>query len=64
MDHVWVETKAFFVRDENQRAVGIMGVTRDITEQAGKNPEKLARELLENLNRPESRLIRSTKFFN
>ena len=29
---VWVETKASIVRDENQRAVGIMGVTRDITE--------------------------------
>ena len=29
---VWVETKASIVRDENQRPVGIMGVTRDITE--------------------------------
>ena len=29
---VWVETKAFFVRDENQQPVGIMGVTRDISE--------------------------------
>ncbi len=29
---VWVETKASIVRDENQRAVGIMGVTRDITD--------------------------------
>ena len=29
---VWVETKSFFLRDENQRPVGIMGVTRDITE--------------------------------
>ena len=52
---VWVETKAFFVRDENQRAVGIMGVTRDITERKqAKIREKLARELLEILNRPES----------
>ena len=29
---VWVETTASFIRDENQRPVGIMGVTRDITE--------------------------------
>ena len=29
---VWVETKAFFIRDENQQPIGIMGVTRDITE--------------------------------
>ena len=29
---VWVETKASIVRDENQRPIGIMGVTRDITE--------------------------------
>ena len=29
---VWVEIKASIVRDENKQAVGIMGVTRDITE--------------------------------
>ena len=29
---VWVETKIFFIRDENQRPIGIMGVTRDIAE--------------------------------
>jgi diguanylate cyclase (GGDEF)-like protein/PAS domain S-box-containing protein len=29
---VCVETKASFIRDKNQRPVGIMGVTRDITE--------------------------------
>ena len=29
---VWTEVKASFIRDENQRLVGIMGVTRDITE--------------------------------
>jgi diguanylate cyclase (GGDEF)-like protein/PAS domain S-box-containing protein len=29
---VWVETKASFIRDENHRPVGIMGLTRDITE--------------------------------
>jgi PAS domain S-box-containing protein len=27
---VWVETKVFFMRDENQQPIGIMGVTRDI----------------------------------
>ncbi len=39
---VWVETKASIVRDENQRAVGIMGVTRDITE--GKLAENVLRQ--------------------
>jgi PAS domain S-box-containing protein len=29
---VWTEVKASFIRDENQRLTGIMGVTRDITE--------------------------------
>ena len=29
---VWTEVKASFVRDENQRPVGIIGVSRDITE--------------------------------
>ena len=28
----WVEMKASFIRDENQRPVGIIGLTRDITE--------------------------------
>ncbi|HUN56124.1 MAG TPA: PAS domain S-box protein [Smithella sp.] len=28
---VWVETTASILRDENQQAIGIMGVTRDIT---------------------------------
>ena len=29
---VWTEVKFSFIRDENQRSVGILGVTRDITE--------------------------------
>jgi PAS domain S-box-containing protein len=29
---VWVETKAYFMRDENLKPIGIMGVTRDITD--------------------------------
>jgi PAS domain S-box-containing protein len=29
---VWTEVKFSFIKDENQRLVGIMGVTRDITE--------------------------------
>jgi PAS domain S-box-containing protein len=29
---VWTEVKFSFIRDENQRPVGIMGLTRDITE--------------------------------
>ena len=39
---VWVETKASFIRDKNQRAIGIMGVTRDITER--KKAEDALRE--------------------
>ena len=39
---VWVETKSSFIRDENQRPVGIMGVTRDITER--KQVEEKLRE--------------------
>ncbi len=51
---VWVETKAFFARDENQRPVGIMGVTRDITERKRaedvlKNSEEKYRTILENI---------------
>ncbi len=29
---VWIEVKVSFIRDENRRPVGIIGVTRDITE--------------------------------
>jgi PAS domain S-box-containing protein len=37
---VWVEVKFSFIRDENQQPVGILGLTRDITER------KLAEEVL------------------
>jgi PAS domain S-box-containing protein/putative nucleotidyltransferase with HDIG domain len=43
---VWVEVKASFIRDENQRLIGIMGVTRDITER-----RQAEEKLLETLNR-------------
>jgi PAS domain S-box-containing protein len=39
---VWTEVKASIVRDENQRPIGIMGVTRDITER--KQVEQALRE--------------------
>jgi PAS domain S-box-containing protein len=38
---VWTEVKLSFIRDENQEAVGIIGLTRDITER------KLAEEKLQ-----------------
>ena len=51
---VWVETKASFVRDENQRPIGIMGVTRDITErkqaeEALRQSEEKYRTILEDI---------------
>ena len=51
---VWVETKASFIRDENQQAVGIMGVTRDITDRKQaendlKESEKKYRLLADNI---------------
>jgi len=39
---VWTEVKASLIRDENQRAIGIMGVTRDITDR--KQTEKELQE--------------------
>ena len=50
---VWVETKASFIRDENQRPVGIMGVTRDITER--KQAESQREAALEALRQSEER---------
>ncbi len=46
---VWVETKASFIRDENQRAVGIMGVTRNITER--KQMDEELQQTLESLRK-------------
>jgi two-component system, cell cycle sensor histidine kinase and response regulator CckA len=48
---IWVEVKASFIRDENQRIVGILGVTRDISER--KRTEEARRTLEERLQRAE-----------
>jgi PAS domain S-box-containing protein len=52
---VWTEVKFSFIRDENQRPVGILGVTRDITErkrseEALTESEKKYKLLVENAN--------------
>jgi PAS domain S-box-containing protein len=41
---VWTEVKFSFIRDENQRLVGILGVTRDITERK-QGEERIKRAL-------------------
>ncbi|MFZ1036448.1 MAG: PAS domain S-box protein, partial [Smithella sp.] len=41
---VWTEVNAFLIRDENQRATGIMGVTRDITDRR-RSEEELQKTL-------------------
>ena len=51
---VWVETKAFFMRDENLKPIGIMGVTRDITdrkqsEESLRQSEEKYRTILEDI---------------
>jgi PAS domain S-box-containing protein len=46
---VWTEVKASFIRDENQRAIGIMGVTRDITER--KEAEEQLQQTIEKLRK-------------
>src|SRR4030042_3388691 len=46
---VWTEVKFSFIRDENQRPVGILGVTRDIT--ARKLAEEKLQWTLENLRK-------------
>ena len=38
---VWAEVKLSFIRDENQQAVGILGVSRDITERKRADDELL-----------------------
>jgi len=50
---IWTEVKASFIRDENQQPVGIMGVTRDITERKWaetilKQSEEKYRSIFEN----------------
>jgi PAS domain S-box-containing protein len=54
---VWTEVKFSFIRDEDQRPVGILGVTRDITErkrveEALRESEKKYRELYDFLPIP------------
>lgn len=54
---VWTEVKLSFIRDESQRPVGILGVTRDITErrqieEALRDSEKKYRELYDFLPIP------------
>jgi PAS domain S-box-containing protein len=44
---VWTEVKFSFIRDEDQRPVGILGVTRDITER--KRAEEELQQTLESL---------------
>src|SRR5664280_2495938 len=46
---VWTEVKTSFVRDENQRPVGIIGVSRDITER--KRAEDELQQTLEKLRK-------------
>jgi PAS domain S-box-containing protein len=69
---VWVETKFSFIRDENQRMVGILGVTRDITERREaeeelKQSEERYRSVFENAQEgifrttPDGRIIMSNQ---
>jgi PAS domain S-box-containing protein/putative nucleotidyltransferase with HDIG domain len=46
---VWTEVKLSFIRDEGQRPVGILGVTREITER--KQAEDSLKETLESLRK-------------
>ena len=46
---VWTEVKFSFIRDEDQRPVGILGVTRDITER--KQAEEKLQQTLESLRK-------------
>jgi PAS domain S-box-containing protein len=46
---VWAEVRASFIRDENQQIMGILGVTRDITER--KRTEKQLQDTLESLRK-------------
>ena len=48
---VWTETKFTFIRDKNQRPVGILGVMRDITER--KQAESQREAALEKLRKSE-----------
>ncbi len=49
--YVWAEVTITFIRDESRRPVGILGVTRDISER--KRAEEAARELTAKLQRAQ-----------
>ncbi len=49
--YVWAEVTMTFIRDESRRPVGILGVTRDITER--KKAEEAARDLTTKLQRAQ-----------
>jgi PAS domain S-box-containing protein/putative nucleotidyltransferase with HDIG domain len=53
---VWTEVKFSFIRDKNQQPVGILGVTRDITER--KLAEEKLLQTLENLEKSFSTTIK------
>jgi len=52
---VWTEVKLSFIRDENQRPTGILGVTRDITER--KEAEEELLQTLESLRKSFDTII-------
>jgi PAS domain S-box-containing protein len=69
---VWTEVKFSFIRDENQQMVGILGVTRDITERKQaeeelKQSEERYRSIFENAQEgifrstPDGRIITSNQ---
>jgi len=56
---VWTEVSLSFIRDEDQRPVGILGVTRDITER--KRAEEELHNTLKQLQESQDMLVRSEK---
>ncbi len=56
---VWTEVKFSFIRDEDQRPMGILGVTRDITER--KHSEEEMKNTLKQLQDAKEMLVQSEK---